>query len=49
MVDKLADCLVEEGIGPDNVFKFDVDSESIAAAKVRFAPSEAFFTNKPAG
>ncbi len=23
--DTMADCLIEEGIGPDNVFKFDVD------------------------
>ena len=47
--DKLSDCLVEEGIGPDKVFKFDVDAESIAAAKVRFAPRDELFTSKASG
>ena len=47
--DTMADCLIEEGIGPDNVFKFDVDEATIAAAKVRFDPREELFTAKASG
>jgi aldehyde:ferredoxin oxidoreductase len=47
--DRLSDCLVEEGIGPDHMYKFDVDPESIAAAKVRFEPREQLFTGKASG
>ena len=47
--DKLADCLVDEGIGPDNVFKFDVDAETIAAAKVRFEPRDELYGAKATG
>ncbi len=42
--DRLSECLVEEGIGPDGVFKFDVDADTIAAAKVRFDPREELYT-----
>jgi len=44
--DTLSDCLIEEGIGPDGVFKFDVDAETIAAAKVRFEPTDELFGTK---
>ncbi len=47
--DKLADCLVEEGIGPDGVFKFDVDAATIAAAKVRFEPRDELYGAKATG
>ena len=47
--DKMSDCLVEEGIGPDNVFKFDVDAATIAAAKVRFDPRDELFSSKASG
>ncbi len=47
--DKLADCLVEEGIGPDGVFKFDVDAETIASAKVRFEARDELYQVKAAG
>ena len=47
--DKMADCLVEEGIGPDNALKFDVDAATIAAAKERFAPREELFVMKASG
>jgi aldehyde:ferredoxin oxidoreductase len=47
--DKLSDCLVEEGIGPDHSLKFDVSAEIIAQAKVRFATREELFVAKAAG
>ncbi|HEM46247.1 MAG TPA: hypothetical protein ENO23_04290, partial [Alphaproteobacteria bacterium] len=47
--DKLADCLVEEGIGPDHVFKFDVPAEVIAAAKVRFEPRQELYEARASG
>ena len=47
--DKLSDCLVEEGIGPDHALKFDVDAETIAASKVRFPAREELFTMKASG
>ncbi len=47
--DVMADCLVEEGIGPDHSLKFDVDAATIAAAKVRFEPREELFTAKASG
>jgi aldehyde:ferredoxin oxidoreductase len=47
--DKLADCLVNEGIGPDHAMKFDVDAATIAAAKVRFPAREELFTMKASG
>lgn len=47
--DKLADCLVEEGIGPDGVFKFDVGADIIAAAKERFEPRDELFEARASG
>jgi len=47
--DRLADCLVEEGIGPDHSLKFDVDAKTIAAAKVRCAPREELYTARASG
>lgn len=44
--DRLSTCLVEEGIGPDNSMKFDVDPEIIASAKVRFPTSDNLFGSK---
>jgi aldehyde:ferredoxin oxidoreductase len=47
--DKLSDCLVNEGIGPDGVFKFDVGSDTIAAAKVRFEPRDELYEKRATG
>ncbi len=47
--DDMATCLREEGIGPGGVMKFDVDAETIAAAKVRFDPREELFGMKASG
>ena len=47
--DRLSDCLINEGIGPDGVFKFDVTPDIIAAAKERMSPSEELYTNKASG
>ena len=47
--DKLADCLVEEGIGPNHVMKFDVPADIIAAAKKRFEPREELYKLKATG
>lgn len=47
--DKLADCLVEEGVGPNHVMKFDVPAEIIAAAKQRFEPREELYKLKATG
>jgi aldehyde:ferredoxin oxidoreductase len=46
---KLADCLVEEGIGPDHSLKFDVPLDVINQSKVRFPPREELFTMKATG
>ena len=45
----LADCLVEEGIGPDHSLKFDLPPEVVAPAKTRFANRDELFTTKAAG
>ena len=45
----MADCLVEEGIGPDNAMKFDVDLETINLSKQRFDAREELFTMKASG
>jgi aldehyde:ferredoxin oxidoreductase len=45
----LADCLVEEGIGPDSVLKFDLSLEAVNQAKTRFAAREEVYTTKAAG
>jgi len=47
--DRLSQCLVDEGIGPDGVFKFDVDSDTIAAAKVRFEPRDELYEGRASG
>ncbi|MGI9230069.1 MAG: aldehyde ferredoxin oxidoreductase N-terminal domain-containing protein [Gammaproteobacteria bacterium] len=47
--DDMADCLREEGIGPDNTFKFDIPADIIAMAKQRQPASENFYHNSPAG
>jgi aldehyde:ferredoxin oxidoreductase len=44
--DVLSDCMIEEGIGPDGVFKFDVDAATIAASKVRMDSREELYTNR---
>jgi aldehyde:ferredoxin oxidoreductase len=45
----MADCLVEEGIGPDNALKFDVSLETINLSKQRFDGREELFTLKASG
>ncbi|MGH8247426.1 MAG: aldehyde ferredoxin oxidoreductase N-terminal domain-containing protein [Gammaproteobacteria bacterium] len=47
--DVIADCLVDEGIGPDNGLKFDVPAEIIAMAKKRQPMDETLFTGAPEG
>lgn len=47
--DDMADCLRNEGIGPDHSMKFDIPPEIIALAKVRQPPEESLFTKSPAG
>ena len=46
---KLADCLVEEGIGPDHSLKFDVPLEVVNQSKVRFPIREELFGIKATG
>ncbi len=45
----LSECLVEEGIGPDNAMKFDVPLDIINQSKVRFPIREELFTAKASG
>ncbi|MBC8188426.1 MAG: aldehyde ferredoxin oxidoreductase [Proteobacteria bacterium] len=45
----LSDCLVEEGIGPDQSMKFDVPLEVINQSKVRFPTRDALFESKASG
>ena len=47
--DVLPDCMVNEGIGPDNALKFDVGADIIAAAKVRFDTRDELFAMKASG
>jgi len=47
--DDMADCLREEGIGPDHSLKFDISPEIIAMAKVRQPAEESLYTKSPAG
>ena len=42
----MADCLVNEGIGPDNSLKFDVPADIVSQAKTRFGNREELFTTK---
>jgi aldehyde:ferredoxin oxidoreductase len=45
----LADCLVEEGIGPDQAMKFDVPLDVINQSKQRFPIRDELFAIKAAG
>ncbi len=48
--DDLPKCIREEGVGPEGALKFDVDADTIAAAKAqRFEPSETFWDTKATG
>ena len=47
--DVLADCLRDEGIGPDHSLKFDVPADIIAMVKIRQPAAETLFTKSPAG
>ena len=47
--DILPDCLVKEGIGPDNAMKFDVPADIVAMAKVRQPMDETLYTGAPEG
>jgi aldehyde:ferredoxin oxidoreductase len=47
--DVLSDDMVNEGIGPDGVFKFDVGADTIAAAKVRFEPRDELYNARASG
>ena len=46
---KLADCMVNEGIGPDNSLKFDVALETVNLSKQRFASRDELFAMKASG
>jgi len=45
----LSDCLVNEGIGPDHVMKFDVALETINLSKKRFEARDRLFEMKASG
>jgi len=45
----MADCLVNEGIGPDHSLKFDVDLATINLSKQRFDGREELYTMKASG
>ena len=47
--DDMADCLRDEGIGPDHTKKFDIPADIIAMVKVRQPAEESLFTKSPAG
>jgi aldehyde:ferredoxin oxidoreductase len=47
--DALPACMIEEGVGPNHVMKFDVPAEVIAAAKQRFEAREELFKLKATG
>jgi len=47
--DDLPACLREEGVGPDHVLKFDVSTDVIAQAKVRFPLRDELFMEVKAG
>ncbi|MBW2275120.1 MAG: aldehyde ferredoxin oxidoreductase [Deltaproteobacteria bacterium] len=47
--DCLSDDMVNEGIGPDNSLKFDVDAETIAATKVRCDSRDELFEVRASG
>lgn len=41
--DDIADCLREEGIGPDHALTFNIDKEIIAKAKIRYPSRDSLF------
>jgi aldehyde:ferredoxin oxidoreductase len=45
----MADCLVNEGIGPDHAMKFDVSLETINLSKQRFDVRDELFASKASG
>jgi aldehyde:ferredoxin oxidoreductase len=45
----LSECLVEEGIGPDNAMKFDVSLEVINQSKVRFPARPELYAARASG
>jgi aldehyde:ferredoxin oxidoreductase len=47
--DVLPACMIEEGVGPNHVMKFDVQPDIIAAAKQRFDAREELFKLKATG
>lgn len=47
--DDMADCMRDEGIGPDHAFKFDIGSDLIAQAKIRQPATDKFYSKSPAG
>jgi aldehyde:ferredoxin oxidoreductase len=47
--DDLPACLRDEGVGPDHVLKFDVSTDVIAQAKVRFPLRDELFVEVRAG
>jgi aldehyde:ferredoxin oxidoreductase len=47
--DDMADCLRDEGIGPDHTLKFDIPADIIAMVKVRQPAEESLYTKSPAG
>jgi aldehyde:ferredoxin oxidoreductase len=47
--DDLPEVMRTEGVGPNHVLKFDVPTDVIAKAKVRFPPREELYTTKATG
>jgi aldehyde:ferredoxin oxidoreductase len=47
--DDIADCLRDEGIGPEKAFKFDIDRALTAKAKIRYPSTDALFGKGAAG
>ena len=45
----LSECLVEEGIGPENAMKFDVSLEVINQSKVRFPARPELYAARASG
>ena len=47
--DSMADCLRDEGIGPDHAMKFDVPDDIVSMVRERQPATENFFSKSPAG
>ncbi len=47
--DSMADCLRDEGIGPDHAMKFDVPDDIVRMVRERQPATETFFSKSPAG